>query len=262
MNSLFDIKDKFILITGATGHIGKTVSIGLASLGATILVNGRDKLKVKKLVSKINKLGFKSKPAIFDVTKKKQIDTFLKKIDSPLNVVISNAYNGKLGPSNNITEADYINSFKNSVIASHNLLLASLPKLIQSYKKSGDSSFISIASMYGIVSPDISIYDQINNFSSPNYGAAKSSLIQWTKYTACEYGNKNIRINSISPGSFPQKKYIEKNKKFHNNLIKKIPLRRTGITEELIGPICFLSSKASSYITGTNLVVDGGWTVW
>ncbi|MEC2746408.1 SDR family oxidoreductase, partial [Bacillus cereus] len=95
----------------------------------------------------------------------------------------------------------------------------------------------------------------------PNYGAGKAAIIQFTRYLACHYGLKGIRANSISPGPFPNTE-VQKNKEFIRNLKKKTALGRIGNPQELQGLIVFLASNASSYVTGQNICIDGGWTSW
>ena len=134
-------------------------------------------------------------------------------------------------------------------------------EVIPIMEKNGEGSIINISSMYGKVSPDPSIYEESGFNSLPNYGAGKSAIIQYTKYLACHLAKKRIRVNSVSPGLFP-KEEVQKNVKFINQLKKKVPMDRIGLPDELKGTIIFLASNASSYITGENILVDGGWTSW
>ena len=106
---------------------------------------------------------------------------------------------------------------------------------------------------------------QVTNFSFNNpsfYGAGKAGLIQLTKYLACHLPDKGIRVNSVSPGPFPPQEIIKKHPDFYQKLINKVPLKRIGDPNELIGIVQFLLSDSSSYITGANIPVDGGWTAW
>ena len=120
---------------------------------------------------------------------------------------------------------------------------------------------VNISSMYGIVSPDPANYKDAKKFANPpHYGAAKAGLIQLTRYAAVHLAKYNIRVNSISPGPFPGES-VKKNSDFIKVLSKNLPLGRIGDPIELLGPVIFLLSSASSYITGENIVVDGGWTV-
>ena len=121
---------------------------------------------------------------------------------------------------------------------------------------------VNIASMYGSVSPDPAIYGDSGANNPPSYGAAKAGLIQFTRYAACHFAAERIRVNCISPGPFPAQRYFDQDPEFRRRLENKIPMRRTGDPQEIRGPLLFLASDASSYVTGINLPVDGGWTAW
>ena len=142
------------------------------------------------------------------------------------------------------------------------MLIASLVGLRNSVKEIGDASVINIASMYGLVSPDLNIYDTVQSSNPPFYGAVKAALIQWTRYAACEFGPEGIRVNSISPGAFPSELVQKENPEFIRRLEHKIPMGRIGQAGEVCGSVVFLASMASSYVNGSNLAVDGGWTSW
>jgi len=127
--------------------------------------------------------------------------------------------------------------------------------------KQTGGSIINIASMYGMVSPDPAIYGE-SKFNSPaNYGAGKAAVIQFTKFCAVHLAKYKIRVNAVSPGPFPSPS-VQMNKTFISKLVEKVPLKRIGHPSELNGVIVLLCSEASSYITGQNISVDGGWTSW
>jgi NAD(P)-dependent dehydrogenase (short-subunit alcohol dehydrogenase family) len=116
--------------------------------------------------------------------------------------------------------------------------------------------------MYGIVSPDPRIYKSASEINPPSYGTAKAALLQWTRYAACEFGLEGIRVNSVSLGPFPSIEVQVKSPNFIDKLALRVPMGRIGQSKEAGGPIMFLMSSASSYVNGSNLVVDGGWTSW
>ena len=115
--------------------------------------------------------------------------------------------------------------------------------------------------MYGLVSPNPDSYENSSHSSPPHYGPGKAAIIQFTRYTACYLAKKGIRVNSVSPRPFPNPT-VQKDLDFINKLKKKTPLGRIGQPHELKGVIIFLASNASSYVTGENISVDGGWTAW
>ena len=124
----------------------------------------------------------------------------------------------------------------------------------------GGGSIINIGSMYGVVAPDLTIYGDSGQDNPLYYGVAKAGVIHLTKYAASNLGAKNIRVNTVSPGPFPNPAKQPPGD-FLSNLENKTLLRRIGFPHEVAGAVAFLASDAASYITGTNIVVDGGWTV-
>jgi gluconate 5-dehydrogenase len=124
------------------------------------------------------------------------------------------------------------------------------------------NSIINIASMYGHIAPRLDIYENNLHLQNPSgYGVLKAGIIQHTKYCAVNLGKFGIRVNSLSPGPFPGFA-AQQNSVFIENLQRQSPLGRTGSPEELAGVVQFLLSNASSYITGTDIAVDGGWRSW
>jgi gluconate 5-dehydrogenase len=114
--------------------------------------------------------------------------------------------------------------------------------------------------MYGMVAPDFTVYEDFPNFlNPPHYGAAKAGVIQMTKYFASYLAQYGILVNAVSPGAFPSKG-VQEHTGFIAALNKKNPLKRIGQPDELKGVFVFLASNASTYVTGQNIAVDGGWT--
>ncbi|MFI8553665.1 SDR family oxidoreductase [Psychrobacter sp. UBA3480] len=262
-NDLFSLVGKTILVTGATGYLGKEMVLALAKARAHVLINSRSDKRCIEMVDELKGLGYNVEAAVFDVTDKSSIDAFNSSIKlRALDGVIHNAYNGRGGTVEIASAADYIESYNISVVAAHNILNVFLPKLREAVKMSGGASFVNISSMYGLVSPDQRIYEEAVTTNPPFYGAAKAAMLQWTRYVACEFGLEGIRCNSITPGPFPSTSVIKANPEFVRVLADKVPLGRVGHPKEITGAIIFLLSNASSYVNGSNLVVDGGWTAW
>ena len=127
----------------------------------------------------------------------------------------------------------------------------------------GGGSIVLFSSMYGMVSPDPKPYEgTLMNKNPIEYGVGKAGIIQMTRYLTVHWGKQNVRCNCISPGPFPNPTVQQKNPEFVQRLAAKVPMGRFGKPEEIAGTVAFLVSDASSFVTGQNIAVDGGWTSW
>lgn len=260
---LFSLTGKTVLVTGATGHFGRSMVSVLADAGAHVLINSRSYERSSAMVEEYTAKGMSVSNAAFDVTDGDAVQGFFNQYgDKPLHVLINNAYSGAGGNIKVSSVESYKNSYDVTLIAAHRLLTASLPCLRKAVNDTGSASVINLSTMYGVVSPDPSIYDSPEGTNPPFYGSAKAALLQWTRYAACEFGKEGIRVNSITPGAFPSVDIQKSSPNFIKKLEKKVPMGRIGFSSEMRGPTLFLASEASSYVNGANLVVDGGWTIW
>jgi NAD(P)-dependent dehydrogenase (short-subunit alcohol dehydrogenase family) len=260
---IFSLKGKTALVTGATGHLGRAMTSVLAEAGATVLVNSRSQERCAALVEEITKRGLEAEVAAFDVTQEGSVIEFAKSVQGrAVHILINNAYVGGAGTVETADASAYASSFDVTMVAAHRLVKALLPNLRKGVGSGGDATIINLASMYALVSPDQRVYDSPAGANPPFYGAAKAALLHWTRYAACEFASEGIRVNAISPGPFPNAQVQEGRPEFVARLVNKVPMNRIGTPEEIRGPILFLASPASSYVTGANIVVDGGWTCW
>ncbi|MCL5043070.1 MAG: SDR family oxidoreductase [Gammaproteobacteria bacterium] len=259
----FSLESKSVLVTGATGYLGRAMVRGLAELGANVLVNGRNPERVEACVAELCDSGLVATSAVFDINDEAAVHQWFSQYgELPLHGLVNNAYAGGAGSIETAGEDDYRNSYEVSLVSTHRLLKSALPGLRAAHRKCGNASVVNIGSMYGLVSPDQRVYENKRVANPPFYGAAKAALIQWTRYAACEFGREGVRVNAISPGPFPSENVQVENPAFVATLADKVPMGRIGRADELQGPLSFLISDASSFVNGSNLVVDGGWTCW
>jgi NAD(P)-dependent dehydrogenase (short-subunit alcohol dehydrogenase family) len=264
--SRFRLDGRVAFLSGASGHLGRPMARALASAGAHVVLNGRKLQALEAVADELKGSGLSASLACFDVIDEgaaRRHIGLIREQYGRLDVLVNNASVSKPGTIESATPADFEQLYRVNVVAAFQLLQAATPLLQEAgSRRQGSASVINIASMYGSVSPDPSIYGTSGANSPPYYGPAKAGLIQLTRYAACHLATQGIRVNCISPGPFPNAQYLERDSEFHGQLNSKNPMRRTGDPEELQGPLLFLASEASSYVTGINLVVDGGWTAW
>ena len=275
IKNLFDLKDKVVIITGGSGFLGSEFSFALSEMGAIPVILDKNEKSLKILKKKFNNKGSKGSFYLVDINNEnkltKTINLVMKKYKK-IDCLINNA--SFVADSTTQIKNKIFEKFENYDFdlwkKSLNGSLSGafiVTKLVARHmlrKKRG--SIINIASDVGIISPDHRIYEPNKrykykgvNFNTPiAYSVAKSGIISMTRYLATYWAKKGIRVNCISPAGV----YKKHNKKFVEQLSQRIPLGRMAKPHELNGAIIYLCSNASSYVTGHNLVVDGGRTAW
>jgi NAD(P)-dependent dehydrogenase (short-subunit alcohol dehydrogenase family) len=253
------------IVTGGAGHLGTALSKGLAAAGAHVHLLGRNEQKLDAVVSAIQARGQVAEYTVVDLTDISALQAFTAncaKVGNPIDILVNNAYAGPTGTLQAATAQQYADSYHIAVVVAAELVRGLEPCFKAAVAERGDASVINIASMYGHVSPDPAIYGDSGQNSPPHYGAAKGALLQYTRYAAVHLAAERIRVNAISPGPFPPLRFRDEKPDFYQKLVRKVPLKRIGTPEDMIGPLVFLASGNSQFVTGTNLCVDGGWTSW
>ena len=257
------LKNKTILITGATGILGRNFSRAVFEAGGNVVVSDLSLSDCQKLKSKISKNSSRILPCKLDITDKDSIESCLnlvkkkfKRIDGLVNNAVLRA------PSEGFFERAP-ESFKktNEVNIEGAFLITQQVAKIMKSQKSG--SIVNIASIYGIVGNDQSLYEKETNYDY--YCFQKGGIVNFTRLLACRLGKYNIRANSLSPGGILWDKPnggAVVSKKFRERYAKRTPLGRMAEPHEMNGALVFLLSDSAGYVTGHNLVVDGGWTAW
>lgn len=263
---LFQLNGRVVVLTGAGGHLGQAIARGLCASGATTVLAGRNRESLDELAGRLALDGYSAKVEVCDVTSvadRKQLLANIQIEFGRLDAIVNNAHAGGGGSTITATTTEFAASYEIAVTAAFSLVQQALPMLeIAGTRNPGGASVVNVASMYGLVSPDIGIYRTEAEQNPPFYGAAKAGLLQLTRYLACELAPKKIRVNSISPGPFPSGRALDSQPRLQDALNRRTPMGRIGDPAELAGPVVFLVSDAASYITGANLAVDGGWTAW
>ena len=260
LEELLSLQNKTVFITGGAGHLGTAMCEALAELGANIVIGSRDKEKGASVARKLSEeFGVQASGVQLDITDPESLEPALLYIEKEygrLDVLINNAWSGK----KNTFESISMDYWKYDIDVCLNGVFYTVKKAVP-YLKDTRGVIINIASMYGHVAPDYRMYAGTDHANPPSYGAAKAGVIQLTKYLASFLSPHGIRVNAISPGPFPFSDILG-NAEFIGALEAKTMLNRIGNPEDLKGPIALLCSDASSYMTGQNICVDGGWTTW
>jgi NAD(P)-dependent dehydrogenase (short-subunit alcohol dehydrogenase family) len=258
---LFRLDGRLAFISGAAGHLGREMAVALGEAGARLILNGRNESRLRAFAEELTRAGIPSTCAVFDIMDLSRVRGFFSGLDR-LDVLINNAVTMTPKSFGGVEAEDFDTAYRSSVGAAFEAVRAAKPALLRAAAERGDASIVNIASMYASVSPDPKLYSEPGQMSPPHYGAAKAGLLQLTRHLAAEFGPHKVRVNALSPGPFPRDEVMSKDPAFGARLAARTMLGRTGGAAEIRGPILFLASRASSFVTGSTLAADGGWTAW
>lgn len=261
---LSSLKERKVLLSGGAGHVGAAVGEALAEMGATVAVLDKDKGACERFSNQLNAVRDGCSVAIpCDLSDTKATQEAVQKaIDSMggLSILIHSAgYLGASGlpgwavPLQQQTVEAWDAALRVNLTSAFVMVQAAREAL----EASGHGSVIFLASIYGVVGPDLRLYEGTAMANPAGYGASKGGLLQLMRYLSTVLAPK-IRVNAISPGGI----WRDQPESFRKQYISRTPLGRMGTEEDLKGAMTFLASDLSAYITGHNLVVDGGWTAW
>jgi NAD(P)-dependent dehydrogenase (short-subunit alcohol dehydrogenase family) len=258
---LFRLDGCVCVVSGAAGWLGSTFVECLATAGAHVVGAGRDEQALEALAARYRADGLSVEARSCDVTSPAWRDLVIAvaRDHGRIDVLVNNAHAGRGGSLRTSTAEDFRQAWEVAVVAAWEGITAARSGFAGSLKAGGSPCVINVASMYGLVSPDFSVYSSEDERNPPFYGSAKAGLLQLTRYAAAELGPEGVRVNALSPGPFPGPRALG-DPGFVDALAGKTLLGRVGRPEDLRTAMLFLSSPGSSFVTGTNLVVDGGWT--
>jgi NAD(P)-dependent dehydrogenase (short-subunit alcohol dehydrogenase family) len=264
LSSLFQLNSSVVIVTGGAGLYGAPISMALAAAGATVVIASRNVSECKLQAEKITAEGYSAYAYALDLSVEKSIQDFVEQViehHGKIDVLVNNAVS-RQGFKNleDVTKEEWEQA---QLVNSTGLMLITQAVLKHMcLRQSGN--IINISSIQGAVGPHFPVYGDTGMSSPVNYTYDKWGMVGFTKWIANYYGKYNIRANCISPGGYgPGVAAMPGDRKeFIENYKRLTPLGRFAEDEDMMGPVVFLASAASAYITGHNLMVDGGWTSW
>jgi len=240
------LKDKVIIVTGGNGLLGLEMIKNIRSKGG-IAINAD--ITVDTDLTKYElKLDVTSEDSILDSFK--MVNAYFGKIDG----LVNNAYPRTKDWGNKFEDIK-LESWKTNVDLQMNSVFNCIQKIIP-YLLESKGSIVNIGSVYGVVGNDFTVYENTGLTSPAAYSAIKGGLVNFTRYLASYYGKNGIRVNIVSPGGI----FDNQHPTFVEQYNHKVPMKRMGNPDDISPAISFLLSNEAKYITGQNIIIDGGWT--
>lgn len=272
MTELFSVRDKVIVVTGGLGQLGREFVTSLAGAGARVAVFSRRPVSPEAFEALFPGLGERVRVHVASVTDKAAIEAATAAVTAEWGVpdVLVNNAGIDSKPDGSADQNGPFETYPQKYwdeIIDVNLTGVMLCSQVIGARmaEAGRGSIINVGSIYGLVSPNQALYayrearDGVPFYKAVSYAASKSGLLNLTRYVATYWAEKGVRCNLISFGGVKTGSF---DKEFVENFLERVPMRRQAEKGEYNGVIHFLASDASSYMTGSNVVVDGGFTAW
>jgi len=258
-NNIFSLENKKVVVFGGAGYLGSAAVKAMVDLGAKVVVADMfpdfDTARASELAKLPNVTLFPC-----DVNSSEQIRAAYDKcieVYGSFNAMVNLVFFGAPANIEVMTDEQFEIGVRGCVTHQFRAIREAIPY----FEKAGGGSIVTTGSMYGVVSPDPRIYGTSGQNNPCNYGPTKAAVIQLTRYAAGHLADKNIRVNCVIPGPFPEDKFLPP-EEFLRELSNKTMLGRVGKSPEIAGAFCYLVSDAASFCTGSAVTVDGGWTAW
>lgn len=258
---LFDLTGRVALMVGGAGYLGTPACEALARHGARVIIADNRIDAARNAARLLHDKNLQAEAMLLDLGDERSIVQAIDGIcarHGRLDVAVNATAFSTGKPVETMTAQEWEAGMKITLTGAFVLSREAGRVMI----RQGGGSIIQFGSMYGMVSPDPRVYEPPMNVNPVDYGAAKAGILQMVRYQAVAWGPKNVRVNAIVPGPFPNSANPLNNAEFQSRLANKVPMGRVGRSSEIAGAVVFLASDASSFITGTQIVVDGGWTAW
>jgi gluconate 5-dehydrogenase len=255
---LFDLSGLTALVTGGTGHLGSAISSALAEAGARVIIAGRTLEKGLRVAERLGGQAASTHTAVvIDHMDEASIDEGFAAASciSGIDILFNNGHEPVAEDWSTISGPQFDRQLKN--LTGYFLLARKVRD--QAVQRKAAASIVMLGSMYGVVGSYPDAYQGLVPASPAAYHALKGGVVHLTRHLAVYWAKDQVRVNCLSPGPFP---HANVNSELVQRLEQRSPMGRMGRADELQGAALFLASNASSYVTGHNLIVDGGWTAW
>ncbi len=258
---MFSLDKKVIVITGGAGHLGSEITKALAVAGATVYALGRDQAKLDALACFNDDLqDQRIHTKVVDVSDENAfqglIDDVLER-QGGLDCLVNNATTSMRQGWDELDKSGWVAGLEGAL--NHYFTCSKI--VSKHFLKQNRGCIINSASILGFLAPCFPMHLDLGNAAAAHHVAAKGGILQLTRYLSALWAPQGIRVNAFSPGYFPRKKGPER-PDYMEEVKKRIPMNRIGQPIEVAGTVVFLASDAASYITGQNIVIDGGYSVW
>lgn len=259
LQQLFDLQGKVALVTGGSGYLGAAMARALAEAGARVIISSRNPERAEQAAAELTHVADGPHLGVqLDYLDESSLDAgFAQAVERAgrIDILVNNGHAALGNDWTTVTGEQFTRQLG---IATGYFLLG---RLLRNHlvRRQASGSILQIGSMYGVVGSYPETYAEICSASPVAYHALKGGIVQMTRHLAVYWAADNIRVNCLSPGPFPHPQVAPE---LVERLAQKSPLRRMGQAHELKGAVVFLASDASSYLTGHNLLIDGGWTAW
>lgn len=274
LESLFSLKGKTAVLTGASGFLGRTFCRALLANGARVVALGRSDRLESEAARWTSEFGSDcvaiERIDMYDVSALNRLCETIAAREKRIDILINNAHELGAATGFNVSEGSLENStfdqWQRNLQGGVYWAVQTTQHIGIRMKCQGSGSIINIATMYASVAPRPQLYEGTSSLNPPGYSASKAALVAFTRYTASFWGPFGVRANCISPGPFSNTEDIDgensapEESPFVQKLKSYTVVNRIGRPQELCGALVFLASDASSYVTGQEVRVDGGWT--
>ncbi len=254
-SELFSLRDQCAVVIGGAGKIAFPMTEALAEAGARVYIASRSRESFKPAVAKLVSAGLDVRGIELDQADEENVLGVVARISDEYKIPDILVNSGCVRPMGKFFE-DTVENWDRSMEVNARGLFVTCRAFGNAMVQQGYGSIINITSVYGVVAPDMAIYEGSDFETEPDYPFLKGGAIMFSKYLASYYSKKGVRVNCVAPGGF----FNDQKEPFLSKYIGKVPLNRMAYHDDMKGVAVFLASRASAYVTGCVIPVDGGMT--